>query len=174
MYMVAAGTVISKNIHLHLVEYISMYISLDPDKVNGFWSKLKNSLIENNHSYLIEKGKKGTSIAKTQLDAKQADKLITRLENADYIRIGSNKMIPIPPHFAIELNNQNAGKLIELITADDHPDTINYSIELIIQFAFFELKNMTELIIPFYVDTISDSEFNIINIGNNELLIKKK
>lgn len=151
-----------------------MYIPLDPDKINGFWSKLKNSLIENNHSYLVEKGKKGTSIAKTRLDAKQADQLIARLANADYIRIGSNKMVPIPPHFAIELNNQNAGKLVELITVDNHADTIKNSIELIIQFAFFELKKMTELIIPFYVDAISDSEFNIINLSNKELIIKKK
>ena len=79
-----------------------MYIPVDPNKIKAIWDELEKNLLSNEHSYIIYNGNKNKK-KKNILESKEINNLISRMYRCDYIRIGTNKMIPFPPHFSIKL-----------------------------------------------------------------------
>jgi hypothetical protein len=62
-----------------------------------------------------------------------ANKLIDRMKNADYVRLGSSRSMPIPTHFAVNFYDINKGILLDLIAVDDQPIEVSNAINLVIQ-----------------------------------------
>ncbi|MBA2655339.1 MAG: hypothetical protein H0U71_09805 [Gammaproteobacteria bacterium] len=130
-----------------------MYIPLDPKKTNESWEKLKKSLISNKFTYTICKGE--NLISDLGNDMQQCIKgIINRMKQADYVRLGSNRMILMPVHFAVNFISYNKAKLVELINLDDSENTLKNDLTLVIQFIFFENKSLKELVIPLIVNDI--------------------
>jgi len=104
-----------------------------------------------------------------------ANKLMDRMKKADYVRLGANRLMPIPTHFAINFHGNNKSILLELITIDDGFQEISNAINLIIQISFYENPNLMELTIPMIIDGIDDPDVNIvIDSVNQHMIIKRK
>lgn len=162
-------------IFLSLIEVINnMYIPLDPNKLEGCWEKLKKSLSSNVFSCSIHDGK-NYICAKNSSDFKRnIEDIIDKMEKADYVRLGSNKMNFIPVHFAVNFLDYGKARLVELINSDNSKDTLKNDLALVIQFVFFDNKNLKELIIPAIVYGIDDPDVKIkIDEENHQMIINR-
>lgn len=148
-----------------------MYLPLDPNKVEGMWDKLANSLLLNNFVYLINDNNKNETAKPKKLSHNEVNSLIFKMKKADYTRIGSSKMMPIPTHFAIKLGENNEGELVELIVMDNAEDTVRSALNFVIQLSFFEIKNLKKLVIPFNIKGVNDPEVNIITTEDEKKMI---
>lgn len=152
-----------------------MYLTLDPNKTNNFWEKFQHSIEANKYSYLIVNGKKNRETNTMNINLDVANEITARMKEADYVRLGASRLIPMPTHFAIKFYENNKGMLSELITIDDSFQEIWNAINLIIQISFYENPNLMELIIPMIVDGINEPDVKIITDPvKQNMIIKRK
>ena len=139
-----------------------MYIPIDPAKDYGYLNKLANSLRLNDFYPYITNGK-SFRLEETWKNRQEdiIKDIVRRMKSANYSRIGTNRNVPIPPHFAIEIEDNKKGKLVELISIDDSKETLVNDINLVIQFTFFDNPHLEELIIPLVIEGIDNSEVDI-------------
>lgn len=150
-----------------------MLIPLDPSKISACWKKLEHSLLENDFTCIIHAGKKCfDSLNHTK--KKHIEKIIHEMQQADYVRLGSNRTILIPAHFAIKFLSYHKATLCELVSLNASEEIIKNDLTLAIQFAFFENPNLAELIIPLIIKDIHDENIKIeINEVNQQMIIKR-
>lgn len=55
------------------------------------------------------------------------------MKKSDYIRLGSNRHLPIPVHFAVTFSDKEKGKLVEMISVNNNMQQLQNDLSLIIQ-----------------------------------------
>jgi hypothetical protein len=151
-----------------------MYLPINPHKLNDYWDILKNSLRKQKLVYLILNGKYSGANLCIEADF-EINKLMDRLKIYNYVRLGSQHMLPTPPHFAIDITSETTGHLKEFITSDISLDSIKREISLATQFIFFELPNLNEIIIPFIIKFDPDSYIQaVLDEKNNQTKIYRE
>jgi hypothetical protein len=146
-----------------------MYIPLDPIKVDGCWKKLEESLLAGSFSCVIHDGKKTSeNFYKVNIT-----EIVKKMQQADYVRLGSNKMVLMPVHFAIKFLNYSTARINELISLDNSEERIKNDLALVIQFAFFENANLETLIVPIIVKEFKDIDAEIDGL-NGQMIIKRQ
>lgn len=155
-------------------ETVNMYIPLDPNKVSNFWEKFKQDSLTNKSSYLIIDGKKNPETKQINVSLDVANKIIDRMKKADYVRLGSSRLMPIPTHFAVNFYDLNKGILLELITVDDKHEEVSNAIHLVIQLSFYENSTLMELTIPMIIDGIDEPDVNIVIDSINQCMVIKR
>ncbi|WP_301153557.1 hypothetical protein [Metapseudomonas otitidis] len=126
-----------------------MFILVDPNKLKVLWNSFRIGLCDVKHFEIVSGGKfKPTT---TQLScAEEADAIAARMKNLNYVRVGTERMIPTPPHFGAQLNSEHAkAKLTDYLGASCSQKNIIRDISLFVDFIFFEISSLDELIIPF-------------------------
>lgn len=94
-----------------------MFIPVDSNKLKVIWNSFRVGLCEIKYFEIVSGGKfKPTA---TQLScAEEAEAIAARMKNLDYVRIGTERMIPTPPHFGAQLNSEHSkAKLTEYLGA---------------------------------------------------------
>lgn len=136
-----------------------MFLPIDPNKFNSLWDSLKMSLCEAAHSEIVSSGCLNI-IAARRLSAQDAEAVVTRMKGLNYVRIGTGRMNPVPPHFGVHLDHgQSKARLTEYLGVDNSRDRIISDISLLVDFIFFEIKSLVELTIPFKCEEVEVQGF---------------
>jgi len=158
-----------------LKETIRMYTLIDPNRSRNFWEKFRQDLVTNRSCYIIVDGKQNFDTKNILLNFNDVNKSIERMKKTDYVRLGSSRTMPIPPHFAINFLDANKAILLELIVIDNNLQEISNAVNLIIQLSFYENPALMELRIPLIIDNIIEEDVNVITDNMNQyMLIKRK
>lgn len=152
-----------------------MYIPINPVKLEDSWQQFKKSIESQPLSYVIIDGEFISKSLPYYITSLEADNILLRLKNTGYVRFGFNKGTFVPCHFAVKMNRDHEGILNELITRDDSIEQVKSDIFFIVDFVFFELPLLKNLIIPFKIEiTWVGSEFKIdYNEKKKETLITR-
>lgn len=132
-----------------------MYVPVNPDQMDNSWELFLESLIAKPGFSVVENGR---SVLK-KLQSKCLEDIVYRFKKSDYARIGMNRSVIEPIHFAINFKSTSTAAISELITANGNYLTINKGIMLATQFVFFENTGLESLIVPMIVNDLSDSVF---------------
>ncbi|MEN2426504.1 hypothetical protein [Chromobacterium vaccinii] len=136
-----------------------MFLPVDPSKLNSLWDSLKVSLCEVEHSEIVSGGH-FNPIAAQRLSRQDAESVVARMKELNYVRIGTGRMSPVPPHFGAHLDcEKSKASLMEYLGVDSSHDRIVRDISLLVDFVFFEIKSLVELTIPFRCEEVEVQGF---------------
>lgn len=138
-----------------------MFIPVEPNSVSGIWDKLQRSLSEQSLCLVVSDGKQIENPADTRLSTDEATDLIDKLKSRDHVRVGTIRTEPTPSHFSINLDGNN-GELMEFVAMSSDKERIRKDLSLVLQFTFFEIKDIGELLIPLIVEGLEDPELKIV------------
>ena len=136
-----------------------MFLPIDPNKLDSLWDSLKVSLCEAAHSEIVSSGYLNI-IAARHLSVQDAEAVVARMKGLNYVRIGTGRVNPVPPHFGVHLDHgQSKAKLMEYLGLDTSRHRIIRDISLLVDFIFFEIKSLVELRIPFECEEVEVQGF---------------
>ena len=127
-----------------------MYIPLDPNTMDGLWDPLLESLSTQKLCLVVSEGQLNQPLITAPLKNATARVLVDRMMSRAYVRVGCAKRLPLPAHFALEIEG-TTGCLKELITRSGDSSQLANDITFIAELLFHENKAMTELVVPFLV-----------------------
>lgn len=153
-----------------------MYLPSDPFVNNELWQSFKLYLNKTHVYQSIISGQKNfLEKKKIKMNSNQISELISRFKKSDYVRIGTNRTVPFPPHFALKFVTRSKAILTELINIDTSISSIADEIIFVSQLIFLELPQLHELIIPFIIKDISNKDVIIkIDEKMSHMIITKK
>lgn len=132
-----------------------MFLPIDPKKTSAIWAALSESLHEREHCFVVVDGSNSNPAAR-RLTSAEAEGVVHRMKHLSYMRIGTSKLNPVPPHFGLRVDGERRrADLAEYIGQDCSADRISRDLTLLVELAFFEIPSLEELAIPLVCDEIS-------------------
>lgn len=125
-----------------------MYLPVDPLKTENILQDLERSFSANAYVYSIFDGNFISGREKKTLSIEEAAAFIARLRNYQYIRIGTARLQPVPPHYGIDYVEANIAELKELISLNSERMQLLSDISKVVQLFFYQEKEAVELRIP--------------------------
>lgn len=122
-----------------------MYFPVDPSKTDNILQDLEESLSAHAYVYTILDGNFITGSESKILSIDEAAVLIARLRNYHYIRVGTARLQPVPPHYGIDYVEANIAELKELISSNSERKQLLSDLSKVIQLFFYQEKDAVEL-----------------------------
>lgn len=126
---------------------------------------LKNSLVENEYYYVIEKQKVHVDPAIKNLDEYQSIRTLARLGQCDLTIIGKNRGQNMPPYFGLKFI-MNGAFLIEYISYLYDKTSIINDISMLVEYLSVKNKDIKYLVIPYDLGFISDAHKVVLDNDN--------
>ncbi|WP_211473829.1 hypothetical protein [Collimonas humicola] len=132
-----------------------MYFPSDPIKTPALWDTFKESLQASNASYILENGQTQPANFPRKVTSVEASNLVSRLREMEYVRIGTSRLMAIPPHFGVVLNSdRTTAELVEYLALEYTNERIERDISLLVDLIFYELPNLQKLAVPLDVGAV--------------------
>jgi len=139
-----------------------MLIPLDPNGRTGLWDALEVSIERDNLIAIVSSGQITHKLRHDAVNNDQGACTVRRMRNLSYVRVGTERLMPLPPHFAVSLADDGfAGALEEYLARDASIETTLRDMTLLIDLVFFEVKSLKKLIIPFDASHVPVEGFDI-------------
>lgn len=128
-----------------------MYLPIDPKKSEHLFADFFNALRAINHFHLVDQGKERPDATLEKSSSKEAINTIERLKKLPYVKIGTTKCMPTPPHFGADLSeNHRHAKLVDYFSSSHDQNRINRDIYLFVDLIFLEIKELETLDVPIF------------------------
>ena len=132
-----------------------MFLPIDPEKMSAIWASFSESLRETEHCFVVLDGRNNNPAAGRRLTSAEAEGVVQRMKLLNYVRIGTSKLNPVPPHFGLHVDGERRrADLVEYFGLDCSADRIFRDLTLCVELAFFEIPFLEELAIPLACDEI--------------------
>lgn len=120
------------------------------------YNELKLMLVENEYYHFVQNGKISSVLIKNHIDAYLSTRLIDF--NPQYMHVVcTNRGQVVAPYFKIEIcQNGSVAKLIHYVTWDIALTNIERELQMLIVFIFFMCKNVTDISLPFELNSDLD------------------
>lgn len=153
-----------------------MYIPFDAHLIDGLWEKFEQVLIGQDLYHVISDGKRVGHPEKKTVTTEEARVITDRFKQPSCNFIGTSRLMPVPPHFALvlEQDGHNAS-LFEYISYDHSEAQISRDMNLVAVCCFFHIKTLRILSIPLKIVGWSDPDFiAIVDEVNEVTLISRR
>jgi hypothetical protein len=133
-----------------------MYFPADPKKNPVLWSTLRDGLISSYVSIILEGGKAPFAEKPRKVTSEQAAELMLRLQKLEYVRVGTSRLLAVPPHFGVAISGEGKfATLTEYVALDNEPERRNRDITLLVDLIYYEMPDLWKLHVPLNVSQIN-------------------